>query len=248
MKIIGVIPSRYQSSRFPGKPLADILGFPMVWWVYQQAKKSKKLDEVYVATDDTRIENICKKYDIPVIMTEKKHENGTERLCEISEKILADIYITIQGDEPLLEPKTIEEVLNVLQADKEIGCATLKIEYKDPVDVINGTTPKVVNDLKDNILFFTRSPIPYPKASLSYKIYKPMGIYAFRRKTLLKYNKLEKGPLEKAEDIELLRFIENGIKIKIKLTNSSTIAVDTPNDLEKVIEILKKRREENENL
>lgn len=238
--IIGIIPARYESTRFPGKPLADILGHPMVYRVYQQAKKVKELEDVYVATDDKRIEDVCKSYEIPVIMTSNTHTNGTERLCEVAKKIKADIYITIQGDEPLLEPNTISKVIEVLLgSEDEIGCATLKIPYHNPVDVINSTTPKVVNDLQNNILLFTRSPIPYPKAALNYIIYKPIGTYAFKRETLLKYDKLEKGPLEKAEEIELLRFIENGIKVRIGVTDSDTIAVDTPKDLRRVIEIFK---------
>ncbi len=194
MKIIGIIPARYESTRFPGKPLVDILGHPMIYRVYTQAVKVKELDKVYVATDDIRIEEVCKLYDIPVIMTSKEHSNGSERLCEVAHNIEADIYVTIQGDEPLLEPKTISKVLEVLLSNiDEVGCATLKIPYSNPIDVINSTTPKVVNDLNDNILLFTRSPIPYPKANLDYVIYKPIGVYAFKREILLKYNDLEKG-------------------------------------------------------
>ena len=241
MNIIGIIPARYESTRFPGKSLADILGFPMVYRVYHQAIKVKELDKVYVATDDTRIENVCKSHNIPVIMTDRKHTNGTERLCEVAQNIEADIYVTIQGDEPLLEPDTISKVIKVLLEDNEIGCATLKIPYHNPIDVINSTTPKVVNDLQNNVILFTRSAIPYPKAALDYIIYKPIGTYAFRRDTLLKYNELKKGPLEDAEEIELLRYIENGIKIKIGITDSDTIAVDTPKDLKRVIDILKNK-------
>jgi len=243
MKIIGIIPARYESTRFPGKPLADILGFPMIYRVYQQAIKVKELNKVYVATDDIRIENVCKSYNIPVVMTNKNHENGTERICEVAKNIEADIYVTIQGDEPLLEPSTISKVIQVLLTDKEVGCATLKIPYHNPIDVINSTTPKVVNDLHNNVLLFTRSAIPYPKAALDYIIYKPIGTYAFKRKTLLQYDKLEKGPLEKAEEIELLRYIENGIKIKVGITESDTIAVDTPKDLRRVINILKNKEQ-----
>ncbi len=108
MKIIGVIPARYQSSRLPGKPLKNIYGYPMIWWVYRQAKSVNRIDNVYVATDDKRIEDVCCHYNIPVIMTSKKHKNGTERLAEVAKEIPADYYVTIQGDEPLLEPKTIE--------------------------------------------------------------------------------------------------------------------------------------------
>lgn len=241
MKIIGVIPARYQSSRFPGKPLADILGKPMIWWVYNQAIKAKRIDEVYVATDDERILSVCKHYQIPAVMTSKGHCNGSERLSEVADKIEADIYVTIQGDEPLLEPWVIESVLDTILQAPDILCATLKTPYKNPVDVINSTTPKVVTDLDNNILLFTRSAVPYPKAALDYIIYKPIGVYAFKRDILRKYKTLSVGPLERAEDIELLRLIEHGYKVKIQKVESETVAVDTEKDLERVINILKGR-------
>jgi len=234
MKIIGVIPSRYESSRFPGKPLADICGRPMVWWVYNRAKLVKRLDEVIVATDDERIVEACNKYNIPSIMTSKKHRNGSERLCEVAHKTDGDVYVTIQGDEPLLEPSTIEQVLGTIFSEPSIPCATLKTAYHNPVDVINGTTPKVVTDLNNDILLFTRSAVPYPKAALDYIIYKPIGVYAFKREMLLKYNDLEMGPLERAEEIELLRLVEHGYKIRISEVKSETVAVDTYKDLERV--------------
>ena len=234
MKIIGVIPARYQSSRFPGKPLADICGKPMVWWVYHRASKVARLDEVYVATDDERIESACRQYGIPCVMTSTEHKNGTERLAEVATKIVADIYVTIQGDEPLLEPATIDAVLDTIQSEPQIPCATLKTPYHNPVDVINGTTPKVVCDVNNDILLFTRSPVPYPKAALDSIIYKPIGVYAFKRETLLYYATLEMGPLEKAEEIELLRLVEHGVKIRIGVVDSDTVAVDTYQDLERV--------------
>lgn len=234
MKIIGVIPARYQSSRFPGKPLADICGKPMIWWVYNRAILVERLDEVLVATDDERIESVCNKYSIPCIMTSKQHRNGTERLSEVARKTNGDVYVTIQGDEPLLEPETIEIVLDTLFSEPEISCATLKTAYHNPVDVINGTTPKVVTDLKGDILLFTRSPVPYPKAALDYTIYKPIGVYAFKREILITYGTLKMGPLEKAEEIELLRLVEHGYKIRVSEVSSETIAVDTYKDLERV--------------
>ncbi|MDY2698427.1 MAG: 3-deoxy-manno-octulosonate cytidylyltransferase [Lachnospiraceae bacterium] len=239
MKIIGVIPARYLSSRFPGKPLADILGKPMVWWVYNQAIKVKRLEEVYVATDDERIMTVCDNFKIPVIMTSSKHINGSERLSEVADKIEADIYVTIQGDEPLLEPEIIERVLDTILQAPDIQCATLKTPYKNPVDVINSTTPKVVTDLDNNILLLTRSAVPYPKAALNYIIYKPIGVYAFKRDILQKYKTLSIGPLESAEEIELLRLIEHGYKVRIQEVESETIAVDTEKDLRRVIDILK---------
>lgn len=245
MKAIGVIPARYKSSRFPGKPLQDICGKPMIWWTYHQAVQAKCLSEVYVATEDDRVADVCKENSIPVIMTSDRHENGTERLTEVAGEIYADYYVTIQGDDPLIETVAVEEVLQVLLDNEDVGCVTLKTPYKNPVDVINGTTPKVVCDCDDNILLLTRAAVPYPKAALDYVIYKPIGVYAFRRSTLLKYAELEKGPLEKAEDIELLRFVEHGVKVKVKEIASDTISVDTPKDLERVRMIVRNRMAKN---
>ena len=243
MKIMGVIPARYQSSRFPGKPLADICGKPMIWWVYQRAKEVSCLDEIIVATDDQRIIEVCKSFQIPVILTSEKHRNGSERLSEVATKIEADIYVTIQGDEPLLEKETIEKVVETILENDDIQCATLKTAYHNPVDVINGTTPKVVTDLNNDILLFTRSAVPYPKAAMDYIIYKPIGVYAFRRKTLIEYGKLEMGPLEKAEEIELLRLVEHGYKIRIAEVKSETVAVDTYKDLERIRHYLEEHPE-----
>lgn len=234
MKVVGVIPSRYQSSRFPGKPLADICGKPMIWWVYNRAKLAKRLDEVIVATDDERIVGTCKLFHIPVVSTSIHHRNGTERLSEAAQKIMADIYVTIQGDEPLLEPATIEKVLDTILSEPDIPCATLKTAYHNPVDVINSTTPKVVTDLKGDILLFTRCPVPYPKGALDYTLYKPIGVYAFKRDILLQYGEMEMGPLERAEEIELLRLVEHGYKIRIAEVTSETVSVDTYKDLERV--------------
>lgn len=239
MKIIGVIPARYESSRLPGKPLKDICGKPMVWWVYQHAKAVSRLSDVYVATDAVEIENVCKHYSIPVIMTSDKHPTGSDRLAEVAAKIVADIYVTIQGDEPLLEPATIEKILDVILSEPNIPCATLKTPYKNPVDVVNGTTPKVVCDVNNDILLFSRAPIPYPKASIDYVYYKPIGVYAFKRDIILLYGKLSRSPIEKIEDIELLRLVENGIKVRVGIVNSDTVAVDTAKDLERVRKYIK---------
>lgn len=241
MKIIGVIPSRYQSTRLPGKPLKDICGHPMVWWVYQRAKRVNRLDEVYVATDDKRIENVCRKYNIPVVMTAVEHKNGTERLAEVATKIEADYYITIQGDEPLLEPATIDSVLDIILMDETIPCATLKTPFHNPVDVVNGTTPKVVVDVNNDILLFSRAPIPYPKAAIDYIYYKPIGVYAFKRETLLYYATLPYGNIERIEEIELLRLVENGVKIRVGIVESDTVAVDTEKDLQRVRDYIKNK-------
>ena len=234
MKVLGVIPSRYASSRLPGKPLKDICGKPMVWWVYQLALKVKGLTDIVVATDDNRIMEVCKSYNMNCILTSSNCPTGTDRVAEVAKSISADLYITIQGDEPLLEPQTIQSLINLMKDNESIRCATLKTEYLNPVDVVNGTTPKVVNDKMGNIMLFSRAPIPYPKASLDYKYYKPLGVYGFRPEILSLYLSLDRGEIEKIEDIELLRLLENGVKIKIIEVKSNTIAVDTEKDLDRV--------------
>jgi 3-deoxy-manno-octulosonate cytidylyltransferase (CMP-KDO synthetase) len=238
MKILGVIPSRYDSSRLPGKPLKDICGKPMVWWVYQLAIKVPGLTDVIVATDDERIVSVCEGYNIRTIMTSKDCFTGTDRVAEVASKIEADVYVTIQGDEPLLEPMVVQHVIDIMFRNEDVGCATLKTAYKNPVDVVNGTTPKVVCDVNNDIMLFSRSPIPYPKASLDYKYYKPMGIYAFRPKILEFFANTKPSFLEKIEEIELLRLLENGVKIRIEEVESDTIAVDTEKDLNRVCNYL----------
>lgn len=238
MKILGVIPARFGSSRLEGKPLMDICGKPMVWWVYQQAQKVSQLSEVLVATDDERIQSVCNSFSIPSILTSKDCENGTERVAEVARKIKADMYVTIQGDEPLIEPQTIEALIRLMISNSDVQCATLKTKFVNPVDVVNATTPKVVTDNENNIVLISRSPIPYPKAALEFDYYKPLGVYAFRSEAISKYTSLKKGLLEKAEEIELLRFIENGMPIRIGEVVSSSIAVDTMKDLQRVRKII----------
>lgn len=243
MKIIGVIPARYQSSRFPGKPLADICGKPMIWWVYQQCKKTKYLDEVYVATDSNEIEKRCKELNINVILTSENHQTGTDRVGEVAKKIKADLIVNIQGDEPLLEPDTIDAAIEPFFNDPSLQLTNLMTKIKNPVDVVNCTIPKVITN-KDGIgIFLTRAMAPYPKGSISYDYFKQVCVYGFKPEALrffCEYGKqYGKAKIESIEDIEILRFIENGYKVQYIEVDSDTIAVDTKNDLEKVREIIK---------
>ncbi len=240
MKIVAVIPARYKSSRFEGKPLADILGKPMIWWVYQQIKKSDKIDEIYVATDDVRIENTCKKFDMNVIMTSDKHEMMLERIWEVSEKVKADIYVSVAGDEPLIEPDNINKVLEGFK-DNKIDVVNLKTKINNPVDIVNWTTMKVVTNDLGFAVFASRSPIPYPKATTNITYYKHMGTYALKKSALDFFKNTKRGILESIEDFDLLRFIEHGKNVKIEEVQSSTISVDTPKDLKRVINIIKER-------
>ncbi len=245
MKIIGVIPARYQSSRFPGKPLADICGKPMIWWVYSQCLKVDELDEVYVATDDERIYESCLENSINVIMTSNMHKTGTDRVGEVAEKIKADLYVNIQGDEPMLEPQTIRSAILPFFDNKDLQISNLMTKIKNPVDVVNFTIPKVITN-KDGIgVYLTRSTAPYPKGSLKYDYYKQVCVYGFKPEALKFYceygKKYGKAKIEAIEDIEILRFIENGYKVQYIEVNSDTVAVDTEKDLEKVRKIMKSR-------
>ena len=238
MKVVAIIPARYESSRFEGKPLANICGYPMVWWTYQQVKKCKKIDKVIIATDDERIEKECKNLELDVVMTSKKHKMMLERIHEVSKKVNADIYLSIAGDEPLIEPEVIEKLIdNYEKGDKVINLRTIILE---PKDVVNNTTMKVVTDKDGYALYASRSPIPYPKASLEFDYYKHMGMYALTNEALDFFAKNKRGLLESIEDFDLLRFLENGMKVKIIDVNSKTVSVDTRKDLKRVSEIIEK--------
>ncbi len=241
LKIVAVIPARYESSRFPGKPLSDICGKPMIWWVYNQAKKVPELNEVYVATDDKRIENVCKQYNINVIMTSKDCKTGTDRVAEVSEKINADLYVNIQGDEPLIEPETILKAIEPFYSDKKLQVSNLMTKIIDPVDVINNTIPKVITN-KDGVgIYLTRTTAPYPKGSLNFSYYKQVCVYVFTPEALKFFHNSERGKIEKVEDIEILRFIENGYKVQYVEVDSSSVAVDTQKDLNRVRTLIKEK-------
>lgn len=240
MKIIGVIPARYESSRFEGKPLAKICGKPMIWWTYQQIKKVKDFDEVYVATDNEKIESVCKENDINVIMTSNKHSMMLERIHEVSRKVDADLYVSMAGDEPLIEPETIKKLIEEYKKSHS-DVVNLRTKIINPIDALNWTTMKVVTDANGYALYASRSPIPYPKASIKYDYYKHMGTYALTKKALNFFATHEKGNIEKIEDFDLLRFLEYGMKVKIVDVFSETISVDTPKDLQRVENIIKER-------
>jgi 3-deoxy-manno-octulosonate cytidylyltransferase (CMP-KDO synthetase) len=239
MNIIGVIPARYKSSRFEGKPLALIDGLPMIWHVYRAASNSSNLSSVVVATDDQRIAEVCSYYNMNYTITSESHKTGTDRVAEVAMKIQADIYVNIQGDEPLIEPSTIDAALTPFFLDEDVKVTNLMTKIKDSVDVVNFTVPKVLTTREGIGIYLTRSPCPYPKGKLDYDYYKQVCVYGFTREALLDFAKLPRGKLEEIEDIEILRFIENGYKVKYIEVASNTIAVDTPNDLQKVIEVFK---------
>ena len=238
MKIIGVIPARYQSSRFQGKPLADINGKPMIWWVYQQCLKVEDFDSVYVATDDDKIFDKCRELGVNVIMTSEEHRTGTDRIGEVAEKLDADLYVNIQGDEPMIEPETIRAAIKPFYENKDLQITNLMTKIKNSVDTVNFTIPKVITN-KDGIgVYLTRATAPYPKGSIDYDYYKQVCVYGFKPEALRFYceygKKYGKAKIEAIEDIEILRFIENGYKVQYIEVDSDTVAVDTEKDLARV--------------
>ncbi|MDD3152428.1 MAG: 3-deoxy-manno-octulosonate cytidylyltransferase [Bacteroidales bacterium] len=244
MKIIGVIPARYQSSRFPGKPLADIMGKSMIRRVYEQAKKSKELSAVVIATDDERIMEHVLQFTDNVMMTSVNHSNGTERVMEVVDTLSNknenyDIVVNIQGDEPLISPNAIDEVISILTENANADIATL-INQSEISDIDDVNNVKVVIDNKGKALYFSRAPIPYYRSTGMRKTYnKHIGIYAFKIDVLKNIVLLEKTPLEIAESLEQLRWIENGYAVYVKYTDYKSIGVDVPEDIKKITKLLR---------
>ncbi len=241
MKILGIIPARYASTRFPAKPLADIGGKSMIQWVYTQAIESSKISKVVVATDDQRIFDHVTSFGANVCMTSTDHVSGTDRCFEAltkqSDKY--DYVINIQGDEPFIAPKQIDLLGSLLDGKTEL--ATLAKKIDDPEMLSNPNVVKLVKDLHNDALYFSRSMIPYPRNAGSHNYFKHIGTYAYRADILEKITQLPQSSLERAESLEQLRWLENGYKIKVAETELETIGVDTPDDLEKAIAFLKTR-------
>lgn len=234
MKIIGVIPARYSSTRLPGKPLADICGKPMIWWVYQQVKKVNGLSDVFVATDDSRIGEVCDKFGMNYVMTADNHPDHIARIHEVSCRVEADYYVCVNGDEPLINPQCIEKVLpDVAVTDTEyFGGAMRKLT--DPAETIDFANIKLAVADSGRCVYMSRSPVPYPRGTLLFNYKKYVGIECFNKKALDFFVATEKGSLENAEDIDHLRFLENGKTLLFTEVESDSISVDTKKDLEKV--------------
>lgn len=244
MKIVAIIPARYGSSRFPGKPLADICGKPMIWWVYKQAKKVKRINEVYVATDDKRIESVCKGFGIKTIMTSVEHKTHLDRLYEASTKVDADFYININGDEPLIESSCIEDLIPDKSVDPNSSyAANGMMVLSEPIDAFDTSKIKIATDMNSYGLYLARSPIPFPKGRSDYQLKKFVGVQCFTKKALEFCGKTKRGFLESIEDIDEFRFIENGHKLLFVMTNATTLSVDTKKDLDRVREIIKGKNE-----
>jgi len=233
MKVIGVIPTRLDSTRFPAKVLADLWGKPIIQHVYERARKAKRLDEVLIATDDEKIFDTAKKFGAEVVITSKKHLTGTDRVSEAVKKNNAEIVINIQADVPLISPLMIDRVVKVLSDNSTLVMATLmkKIEKKE--EFYNPNVVKVVIDKQGFALYFSLSPIPYLKDN--FVSYKHIGVYGYRKDFLLTFVQLPRSPLEKTENLEQLRVLENGYKIKMIETDYELIEVDTKEDLRNIL-------------
>jgi len=241
MKVIGIIPSRYQSTRFPGKPLINIDGKTMIHRVYEQAKKARSLSEVVVATDDDRIFTHIKSFGGNVIMTSSSHKSGTDRCAEVIEKLTEnyDIVINIQGDEPYIAPEQINQLCSCFN-DSKTDIATLIKKIDTEEDLFNPNRPKVSIDENNFALMFSRNVIPkisnIKKENLLalHTFYKHIGIYGYRSEVLIKISKLPISPLEQKEQLEQLRWLENNYAIKTAITSYEAFSIDTPEDLEKL--------------
>ncbi|MGE5424644.1 MAG: 3-deoxy-manno-octulosonate cytidylyltransferase [Syntrophothermus sp.] len=241
MKITGIIPARFGSSRFPGKPLADIFGKPMIQRVYEQASQCSLLTSVVVATDDEKIFSTVKIFGGEAVMTSPDHASGTERCLEAADLLgeTTDVIINIQGDEPFIDPDQIRQVADIFSQD-DVNIATLKKKIRTTTEIFNPNVVKVVTGSNGNALYFSRQPIPYLRGvaveewAEIHDFFKHIGIYGYRTETLKRLVKLPVSPPEKAESLEQLRWLWHGFSIRVGTTEVESIAVDTPDDLLKI--------------
>jgi len=242
MDVIGIIPARYSSSRFEGKVLADVLGKPMLQHVWERAKQSMVLDDLIIACDDQRIAHVAKEFGAKVVLTAKGHICGTDRIIEVINPLEVKVIVNIQGDEPLIHPTMIDTVARTLLDHPAISMATIMTKIDDPAVINDPHVVKVVVDKNNFALYFSRSAIPFHAANselTSALYYKHIGLYGYTKDFLFTYKNLPASSLEKIECLEQLRVLEEGYRIKVMETKYDTIGVDTPEDLEKVKEILK---------
>lgn len=241
MRTLCVIPARYASTRLPGKPLADICGKPMICRVLERASRAQKPEKVIVATDDQRIYDAVRAEGGEAILTRADHPTGTDRLAEVAEAYPeVDLIVNVQGDEPLIEPSVIDDLIEPFEMDENLPMATVMTRIEDEEEQLNPNNVKVVVDKLGYALYFSRSLVPYPRAAAG-PVYKHIGIYAYRRDFLLRYARLESTPLEKAESLEQLRALENGYGIRVLETDCRFVGVDTVEDLALVNKIYREQ-------
>jgi len=245
MDVIGVIPARYSSTRFEGKILADILGKPMIQRVWEQAKQAFLLDDLIIACDDERVAKVSHEFGAKVVLTAKGHISGSDRISEVVNPIDVKIVINIQGDEPLVHPMMIDTLAQALLDDSSLSMATLMRKIEDPHDIEDPHVVKVVVDKNNFALYFSRAPIPHKAHNCEVQspvYYKHIGLYGYTKDFLFTYKNLPVSQLEMIEQLEQLRVLEAGFRIKVIETKYDTIGVDKPQDIDKVIEYLKKQK------
>ena len=241
MRTLCVIPARYASTRLPGKPLADICGKPMICRVLERASRAQKPEKVIVATDDERIYDAVRAEGGEELLTRADHPTGTDRLAEVAAAYPeVDLIVNVQGDEPLIEPSVIDELIAPFEMDENLPMATVMVRMDDAAEQLNPNNVKVIVDKLGYALYFSRSLVPYPRAAAG-PVYKHIGIYAYRRDFLLRYARLEPTPLERAESLEQLRALENGYGIRVLETDCRFVGVDTPEDLALVNKIYREQ-------
>jgi 3-deoxy-manno-octulosonate cytidylyltransferase (CMP-KDO synthetase) len=239
-EILGVIPARYESSRFPGKPLAIIAGKSMLQHVWERATRARTLSRLAIATDDDRIFREARRFGAEVCMTRGDHSSGSDRVAEVAAGGRAEVIVNIQGDEPLIDPEAVDAAVQGLLEAEGAPMGTLKRRIEDPAEVSNPNVVKVATDLEGNAIYFSRSAIPYVRGGTAV-YYKHVGLYVYRREFLLGYSSLTRGPLEEAEKLEQLRALENGYKIHVVETGYESLGVDTPEDLRRVSALIETR-------
>ncbi len=237
--IIGIIPARFASTRLMGKPLADIGGKPMIQRTYESSLSSKLLHKVVIAVDDEKILDVAKRFGAEAYMTPKDMQSGSDRIAFVAKKLKADIIVNIQGDEPFIQGKMIDQAIEPLLFDRDVEVSTLVKKIDKVEDLKSSSIPKVVFDYNNFALYFSRSPIPFVREAKSNldkvnsgDIYKHIGLYVYRKNSLLKFTELKPTDLENIEKLEQLRMLENGMRIKVVVTEFESFSVDTPKDLE----------------
>ncbi len=246
MKVIGILPARYGSTRFPGKPLITLLGKPMIQWTYEAAQRTATLDEVWAAVDDSRIYDAVKRFGGNAVMTSPAHQSGTERIREAMDSLAADVYVNIQADEPAVEPAVIDSTVKSL-TDHDADWGTVARPVSSEQEWRNPNRVKVVLDTKGFALYFSRSTIPYFRNSSDDSMTNKnaplihLGIYAYTHDALLRFTKLNPSPLEGVEKLEQLRALENGMRIHVARVEEQSAGVDVPEDVKIVEEILRRR-------
>ena len=242
-KVVVVIPARYGSTRLPGKPLVSLNGKPMIERVYERAKSARRVDRVIVATDDDRIAKAVTSFGGEARMTRPDHRTGTERVAEVAAHVDGEVFVNVQGDEPLLDPAAVDTAVSALLEEPQAAVATVATPIKVPGDIMDPNVVKVVLDFDDNALYFSRAPIPWVRdtgSAIQVRHLKHLGLYVFQREALLEYPTLPQGELERIEQLEQLRWLENGSKIRVAEVEHDAISVDVLEDVARVEKLLQK--------